>query len=65
MIGRLHGETADGTPAMVHVYKSGRNYRIAYGLERHLCHPSVRGIETVKREAMHVFGIKNATFDEI
>ena len=28
----------------------------------HLCHPSVRGIEAVKREALLVFNVRNAQF---
>lgn len=62
-LGYLRGELADGNVAIVTVSKIGRDYRISYGNGRHLCHPSVRGIEDVKREAMLVYDVRNAVFD--
>ena len=62
-IGYLRGKIRDDTEAVVSVSKIGRDYRIGYGLKDHLCHPSVRGIESVKREAFLVFGVRDAVFE--
>ena len=40
---------------MVSASKVGRNYTFAYAFKDHLCHPSVRHIEGVKREALLFF----------
>ena len=61
-LGVLIGENGAGGEAIVTVSKVGRDYRIRYAGEDHLCHPSVRGIETAKREALLVFGVRNAVF---
>ncbi|WP_106639773.1 hypothetical protein [Allosphingosinicella vermicomposti] len=62
LIGRLHGETSGGDPMMVRIYKTGRSYRLS-GARDHLCHPSVKDIEGVKREALLVFHLKNGVFE--
>lgn len=64
-IGYLRGRAGDGTEAVVSVSKIGRDYRIGYGFKDHLCHPSVRGVESVKREAFLVFGVREAVFESI
>ena len=46
----------DGRSESVYVYKSGRSIWISAGNSReHLCHPSVRSVESVKREIFLVF----------
>lgn len=55
-------------PVIFRVYKSGRSYYISpisFDFENpnkykdeHLCHPSVTGIESIKREVMLVFHAK-------
>jgi hypothetical protein len=65
LIGHLRGISADGAPAIVSVYKAGRDYRIAHGDKRHLCHPSVRSIHKVKAETFLVFHISEASFEAI
>lgn len=65
LIGHLRGVGVDGAPAVVSVYKAGRDYRIAHGDKRHLCHPSVRSIHKVKAEAFLVFHISKADFEAI
>lgn len=62
-LGYLRGETSDGAEAVVSVSKIGRDYRIGYGHRDHLCHPSVRSIEAVKREALLVYHVRNAVFE--
>jgi hypothetical protein len=64
LIGRMHGTLSDGAPIMVRVYKKGRDYRLS-GPRDHLCHPSVKDIEGVKREALLVFHLKNGVFEPI
>jgi hypothetical protein len=64
-IGYLRGEAADGTAATVSISKVGRDYRIGYGNQDHLCHPSVRDIDGVKREALLVFCVKNSVFEPL
>lgn len=61
-LGVLVGENTAGGEAIVTVSKVGRDYRIRYAGKDHLCHPSVRGIEAVKREALLVFGVRNPEF---
>lgn len=65
LLGYLRGEYANGSPAIVSVYKAGRTYRLDGPGRPHLCHPSVRGIEAVRREAFHVYGIDNSRFEPI
>lgn len=64
-LGYLRGDTADGTAAVVSVSKIGYDYRIGYGNRDHLCHPSVRDIEGVKREALLVFHVQNMIFEPL
>jgi hypothetical protein len=64
-VGYLPGETPDGVEAIVSVSKIGRDYRIGYGHGSHLCHPSVRNIEGVKREALLVFDVRNTVFEYV
>lgn len=64
-LGYLRGETGDGSSAVVSVSKRGRDYRIGFGDRDHLCHPSVRSIEAVKREALLVFHVRNTVFDPL
>lgn len=64
-LGYLRGNAADGTAAVVSVSKIGRDYQIGYGNRDHLCHPSVRDIEGVKREALLVFHIQNPVFEPL
>lgn len=61
-LGVLVGENSGGGEAIVTVIKAGRDYRIRCGSGDHLCHPSVRDIEGVKREALLVFHVRNAIF---
>ena len=63
LLGYLRGTYPNGSPAIVSIYKAGRGYRLSGGRSDHLCHPSVRNIEEVKREAFHVYGVDNAVFD--
>lgn len=63
LIGNLRGVDASGTPALVRVYKAGRDYRVTHGDSRHLCHPSVRSIDKVKAEAFPVFHVGDATYE--
>jgi hypothetical protein len=65
LLGHLRGVGADGAPAVVSVYKVGRDYRITHGDARHLCHPSVRSIEKVKSEAFLVFHVGEASFEPV
>jgi hypothetical protein len=64
-IGYLRGKTSDGTEAVVSVSKIGRDYRIGCGFKDHLCHPSVRDIEGVRREALLVFDVRDASYQSI
>jgi hypothetical protein len=64
-LGYLRGETADGAPVVVSISKAGRDYRIGCGDRDHLCHPSVRSIEAVKREALLVFHVRNASYEPL
>lgn len=64
-IGYLRGIDLDGEEATVSVSKVGREYRIGHGFKNHLCHPSVRDIAGVRREALLVFGIRNADYQPI
>jgi hypothetical protein len=57
LLGYLRGTYPNGSPAVISVYKAGRGYRLSGERADHLCHPSVGSIETVKREAFHVYGI--------
>lgn len=50
---------------MVSVSKIGHDYRIGCGFKDHLCHPSVRDIEGVRREALLVFDVRDATYQSI
>lgn len=65
LIGHLHGVSSDGVPAVVSVYKAGRDYRIMHDYKRHLCHPSVRSIDKVKAETFLVFHINSTSFEAI
>lgn len=49
----------DGT---VWVYKAGNSYWISHGNKEHLCHPSVRGLDDTRREAVIVFHVKPTNF---
>jgi hypothetical protein len=62
LIGHLHGIGMDGAPAVVSVYKAGREYRISHGDRDHLCHPSVRSIPNVKTEALLVFHVRDGQY---
>ena len=64
LLGYLRGEYPNGAPAIISVYKAGRTYRLD-STGGHLCHPSIRDIEAVKREAFHVYGIDNSHFDPV
>jgi hypothetical protein len=64
-IGYLNGKTFDGTDAVISVSKIGRDYRIGCGSKDHLCHPSVRDLEGVRREALLVFGVRDAIYQSI
>ncbi len=64
-IGYLRGKGPDGTEVVVSVSKIGRDYRIGCGFKDHLCHPSVRDIEGVRREALLVFDVRDATYQSI
>lgn len=64
-VGYLRGKTSDGNEAVVGVSKIGRHYRISYGFKDRLCHPSVRDIEAVRREALLVFDIRDATYQSV
>lgn len=44
------------------VCKVGRDYRILWAGKDHLCRPSVRDMDGVKREALLVFNVRNAVF---
>lgn len=55
----------DGTEAVVSVSKIGRDYRIGCGFKDHLCHPSVRDIEGVRREALLAFDVRDAIYQSI
>jgi hypothetical protein len=61
-LGVLVGANAGGGEAIVTVIKVGRNYRFRHAAKDHLCHPSVRNLEGVRREALLVFGIRDAVF---
>ena len=61
-LGVLVGQNAAGDVAIVTVLKAGRDYRIRYGGEDHLCHPSVRDLPGVGREALLVFGVRDPVF---
>ena len=65
LLGHLRGVGADGAPAVISVYKAGRDYRITHGDARHLCHPSVRSIEKTKAEAFLVFHVGEASFEAV
>ncbi len=62
-IGYLRGSYGADRPGTLSVSKAGRDYRLSDGSKDHLCHPSVRDIEGVKREALLVFHLKDATFE--
>lgn len=64
-VGYLRGKATDGTDVMVSVSKIGRDYRIGCRLKDHLCHPSVRDIEGVRREALLVFDVRDAIYESI
>lgn len=64
-IGYLQGKAADGSDAVVSVSKVGRDYRIGCGFKDHLCHPSVRDIDGVKREALLVFHVRDAVYQPL
>jgi len=62
LIGKLYSDDLE-VPDVVWVYKAGRDYRITHGSSSHLCHPSVRDIEAVKRESFLVFHVKARMFE--
>lgn len=64
-IGYLRGKLSDGSESVVSVSKVGRDYRIGCGFKDHLCHPSVRDINGVKREALLVFNVRDAVYHPI
>jgi hypothetical protein len=64
-IGYLRGTMPDGSEAVISVSNVGRDYRIGCGFKDHLCHPSVRDIDGVKREALLVFDLRNAVYEPI
>jgi hypothetical protein len=61
-LGVLVAEGSAGGEAIVTVCKVGRDYRIRWAGKDHLCHPSVRDMDGVKREALLVFNVRNAVF---
>ncbi len=63
IVGYLRGVDADGSSTTVTVTKKGREYRIGHGFNDHLCHPSIRDIEAVKRETFLVYRIKDTVFE--
>lgn len=65
LVGYLRGQLADGSEAIVRVSKIGKDYRIGHDFKEHLCHPSIRNIESVKRELFLVFNVRNAVFEPI
>jgi len=65
LIGYLRGEYANGAEALISVYKAGRTYRLSGPGAPHLCHPSIRDIEEVKREAFHVYGVWRSVFEPV
>ncbi len=64
-LGYLRGSTMDGVEVVVSVAKIGRDYKVGFADRHHLCHPSVRSIEAVKREVFLVFGIRASAFDPL
>lgn len=64
-VGYLRGKSTDGNDVVVSVSKIGRDYRIGCGFKDHLCHPSVRDIEGVRREALLVFDVRDAIYQSI
>lgn len=64
-IGYLRGRLSDGSESVVSVSKVGSDYRIGCGFKDHLCHPSVRDIDGVKREALLVFNMLDAVYHPI
>jgi hypothetical protein len=64
-IGYLRGKLFNGGGAVVSVSKVGRDYWIGCGFKDHLCHPSVRDIEGVKREGLLVFHVRDAVYESI
>lgn len=62
-LGYLRGIAKDGQETAISVSKIGRDYRISSDFRNHLCHPSVRDIDGVKREAAIVFGMRVEKFE--
>ena len=62
-IGYLRGSYGEDQPGTLFVSKIGRDFRLSDGSKTHLCHPSVRDIDGVKREAMLVFHLNEAVFE--
>lgn len=65
LLGHLRGTDHAGAAALVTVSKAGREYWISHDGHSHLCHPSVRDIEGVKREAVLVFSVTKAAFEPL
>src|SRR3546814_18811272 len=64
-LGSLRVETKDGATAVLSISKEGRDFRIAYGHQTHLCHPSVSDINAVKRAALLVYHVTHAAIDPL
>lgn len=64
-VGRLRGRMSDGSEVSVSVSKVGRDYRIGCGFKDHLCHPSARDIDGVKRDALLVFNVRDVVYEPI
>ena len=61
----LHGTAPDGSTEIVSVSKIGRDSSIGYKQEEHLCHPSVRSIETCKRQALIIVRVHIDRFEPV
>ena len=63
LVGYLHGERANGTNALVCVYRDGPDFRLSNTEGSITCLPSVVDIEGVKREATRIYRIWRWVFE--
>lgn len=63
LVGYLRGERANGTNALVCVYRDGPDFRLSDAEGSITCLPSVVDIESVKREATRVYRIWRWVFE--
>lgn len=63
LVGYLHGERANGTNALVCVYRDGLEFRLSDAERSITCLPSVVDIEGVKLEATRVYRIWRWVFE--